>query len=52
MQSSSKSIVKAIGFREVMITIEKLVRCMVEEAYLARYDKKSGPLTVTLIYTL
>jgi len=41
--------VKAIGFREVMMTI---VRCMVEEAYLARHDKNSGLLTVTLIYTL
>ena len=44
-----KSIVKTIEFREVVITIEKLMRCIVEEAHLAGHDKKSGLLTVTLI---
>jgi len=32
-----------------MMTIEKLIRCIVEEAHLARHDKKSGSLTVILM---
>jgi len=37
--------VSIIGFREVIIAIEKLIGLTVEKTYLAGHSKKSDPLT-------
>ena len=42
-----KSEEKSIEFEKVVIAIEKPAKCIVERAYLARYDKKLGPLTIS-----
>ena len=42
-----KSEEKSVEFEKVVMAIEKPAKCMVERAYLARYDKKLGPLTIS-----
>jgi len=42
-----KSEKKSIEFEKVVIAIEKPAKYMVERDYLARYDKKLGPLTIS-----
>ena len=43
-----KSIVKVIGSREVVMTIEKPIGFVVEETCLAGHGEKSDPFTDTL----
>ena len=43
----AKSEEKSVEYEKVVMTIEKPEKYIVERAYLARYNKKLGPLTIS-----